>query len=198
MTIPEIGAFFLMGSTESGLISRSRAGDRQAFTQLVNEHQGRIRAYIGTYLQWSDLVDDVAQDVFLDAFRALASYDDVSPFRLWLMGIARHRVLRHLRSDGRKRRSFEDLLYRRRMVRVEADEALLAERERQMEQLRTCLERLPPGSAEVVSEHYFRGTSLVEIARATGKKESAVRMMLLRVRQALKECLERNTVEGTA
>jgi RNA polymerase sigma-70 factor (ECF subfamily) len=185
---------------ELRLIDRSRAGDRAAFAELVALHQGRVRAYIGTYLKWSDVVDDVAQDVFLAAFRTLTAYDGTGPLGLWLLGIARHRVLRHLRRDVRTRRSFEEIFFRGRLGRVEADQdpRRLEEHDARMATLRRCLERLPPGSAEVVARHYFEGQSLAEIARASGKKESAVRMTLLRVRQALRQCLEQAPREGTA
>src|SRR5262245_41329768 len=96
---------------ELGLIERSKAGDRQAFAQLVAMHQGRVRAYIGTYLRHTEVVDDIAQDVFLTGFRSLSAYDGQS-MALWLLGIARHRLLRHLRRDSRKRRSFDELLFR--------------------------------------------------------------------------------------
>jgi RNA polymerase sigma-70 factor (ECF subfamily) len=183
---------------EPGLIERSKAGDRQAFAQIVAMHQGRVRAYIGTYLRQADVVDDIAQDVFLAGYRSLSAYDGQAPLALWLLGIARHRLLRHLRRDSRKRRSFEEILIRGLLARVEADQERLTEHERLVERLRHCLERLAPGSADVVARHYFQGQSLVDIARSSGKKESAVRMMLLRVRQALRECLEQRPREGTA
>ncbi len=183
---------------EPHLITRSRGGDRQAFARLVTLHQGRVRAYIGCYLKWSDLVDDVAQEAFLAAFRSMGDYDGAAPFKLWLLGIARHRVLRHLRSDGRKRSFFEELLFEGRLERVAAEAERLTDRDRQVEQLRRCVERLPPGSAGVVRAHYVDGKSLAEIARDGGKKESAVRMMLMRVRQALRQCVEQRTAEGSA
>src|SRR5687768_15639796 len=107
--------------SELELVERSKAGDRQAFARLVAVHQGRVRAYIGRYLRWSDLVDDLAQDVFLAAYRSLPDYDSAAPLNLWLLGIARHRVLRHLRSDTRARRWFDELLFRGRLARIEAD-----------------------------------------------------------------------------
>src|SRR5216110_1197441 len=70
---------------EGRLIDRSRQGDAGAFTQLVSAHQGRVRAYIGGTINRPEVVDDLAQEVFLSAFRSLETYKGEAPFGVWLL-----------------------------------------------------------------------------------------------------------------
>jgi RNA polymerase sigma-70 factor, ECF subfamily len=57
--------------------------------------------------------------------------------------------------------------------------------------LRECLQRLPPASGEIVRDHYFDNHTAEEIAGRQGKRGGAVRMLLLRIRRGLAECVRR-------
>src|SRR3954453_22008422 len=140
---------------EGRLIDRSRQGDAAAFTQLVSAHQGRVRAYIGGTINRPEVVDDLAQEVFLSAFRSLETYKGEAPFGVWLLGIARHKTLMHLRRGGRRlgpeTRSLEMVLADLRLRVLENDENNLARREQEIAALQRCLERLPPGGAAMIA-----------------------------------------------
>jgi RNA polymerase sigma-70 factor (ECF subfamily) len=176
---------------EGRLIEKSRHGDAAAFTHLVSAHQGRVRAYIGGTVNRPEVVDDLAQEVFLSAFRSLDTYKGEAPFGVWLLGIARHKTLMHLRHEvrrlARESRSLDLVLSDLRLRMVEADELLLARREREITALQRCLERLP---AALITERYFRARSITDMAKASGKREGTVRMSLMRLRQALRACME--------
>jgi len=88
---------------EMVLVERARAGSEEAFAGIVRIHQGRIRAFLGRYLRDRDAVDDLAQEVFLAAYRSLSTFKGDSSLSIWLLGIARHRALAHLRSEARRR-----------------------------------------------------------------------------------------------
>jgi RNA polymerase sigma-70 factor, ECF subfamily len=180
---------------EARLVERSRQGDAAAFKHLVAAHQGRVRAYIGGTIGRPEVVDDLAQEVFLGAFRSLDSYKGDAPLGVWLLGIARHKTLMHLRHEvrrlARETRSLDLVLAELRVGMVESDEALLPRREREIAALQACLDRLPAGNAELITDRYFRARSIADIAGATGKREGTVRMTLLRLRQLLRACVER-------
>jgi RNA polymerase sigma-70 factor (ECF subfamily) len=185
---------------ETMLAAEARGGDRAAFAELVRRHQARVRVLISAYLRRPDQVDDLAQDVFLIAFRRLPTYRGEVPPRQWLLGIARKRLLEHLRAearrDARHRRSLEGVLGARRVLRLEDDEELLRA-ERALTALETCLDALPPEGAGMLRAFYFEASTSGEIARRTGRGESGVRMALLRLRQGLRACLERRlSAEG--
>src|ERR1051325_11507423 len=85
----------------SGVAAKSRPED---FGAILRLHQGRVRAYLRRYVPEPDLADDLAQETFLAAYRTLAQRNPAAPIDLWLLSIARHRVLHHLRGEARRRR----------------------------------------------------------------------------------------------
>lgn len=180
---------------DDDLIARVRAGSPVAFSELVRRHQGAVRGLLARYLRARDAVDDLAQEVFLAALRGIDGYRGDATFRLWLLAIARRHAAGHLRDQIRRRARGANVLelaimgwhadaLERGVVAARDDELWLAA-------LQDCLGRLPAESAALVSAHYFRAESLADIARRHGKREGALRMTLLRIRQALRECVQR-------
>jgi RNA polymerase sigma-70 factor (ECF subfamily) len=185
---------------ETELIQRSRKGSAEAFTRLVLLHQARVRAYLGQYFRNSDLVDDQAQETFLSAYRTLDTYQDDRPFASWLFGIAKHRALDSLRAEARRRARensrWESALATWRLE--EAESGPTAEREPEVAALEQCIGKLPEPSARLVEEHYFENRSAADLARLRGKSEGSIRMMLLRIRQLLRDCIGKRLVVGGA
>ncbi len=186
---------------ESILVEQARAGSEDAFARLVALHQGRVRAWLGRYVRHRDAVDDLAQDVFLAAYRSLDGYKGDAAVSIWLLGIARHRALAWLRDEARLRAreagTLGTALAGWRLQRLDTEPFDPAGEERRVSALADCVRQLPPHSAALVRDHYYRNLPAVQIARAQGKKESMVRMALLRIRQALRRCVEQKlALEG--
>lgn len=183
-------------SDESALVEASRLGDKDAFTTLVMRHQGYLRAYAGGFVRDKVMVDDLCQESFLQAFRDLKSWRQDGPFIVWLLGIARHRVLDYPRSEQRARARqtqsdlLEHVLIDLRAQAVDDDADDLIAHERQMRALRSCVDALPIRNSALIKDHYFAAQTANEIAAKAGKGPSAVRMMLLRTRETLRECIE--------
>lgn len=192
----------LPAGSEPDLIERARAGATEAFSQLVRTHQAAVRAYIARYVNGRHAIDDLAQEVFVEAHRGLGGYRGEAPFRIWLLAIGRRLVADHLRDEMRRRaREAGDLdaaLLPWQASLAEGDGGHLGERDAELAALAKCLESLPAESAALVTSHYFQAETAVELARRLGKKESAVRMALLRIRQALRACVERRLTSGNA
>jgi RNA polymerase sigma-70 factor (ECF subfamily) len=185
---------------ESRWIGEALAGSDEAYCRLVRVHQGRVRTFLLRYVHRTDLVDDLAQEVFLTAYHSLRTYKQDSPLSAWLLGIARHQALRHLRDEGR-RRARESGRLRGILNAFQAEEAQGSAGEeafdREMAALQDCLKDLPGESSQIVTEHYFRGRSLVSLAGDLGRKEGAVRVALLRIRASLRRCVQgKLSVEG--
>jgi RNA polymerase sigma-70 factor (ECF subfamily) len=182
-------------------IERAKAGDREAFSQLVRMHQAVVRVYLGAHVRAAETADDLAQEVFLRAFRRLDAFvlPETGSIRPWLMGIARNLLLEHLRAPARlesgRAADLETALDSRQLAAEARDPA---EIERRMEALQSCVDKLPPASLALVSRHYFERRTLASLAAEEHKQESALRMRLLRIREALRACIERNLGEGAA
>lgn len=182
------------GESPRELVRRAREGERAAFADLVRMYQRPVRGFLGRLLHDPHMADDAAQEVFLEAFRHLAAYQESAPFLSWLLGIARHRAISQLRSAARRMAEslggWEAELIDARLLR--ADEAVAdAEHElRRLAALESCLAGLAPASRSLVEAFYFQGQTAESLAAALERRANAVRMTLLRIRKALGECIE--------
>ena len=139
--------------------------------------------------------EELAQDTFVKAFRALHTYDTQRKFSAWLLTIAHHVAIDELRKcsldtepleqateDGERTREFAD-------TRA-ATPAVLAERAQLATVLQTAIGRLRPEYREVVTLRYERELDYDEIAEITGLPMGTVKSSLHRARKELAEHLE--------
>jgi RNA polymerase sigma-70 factor, ECF subfamily len=180
--------------TEASQLERARRGEVDAFAELVRAHHPSVRVFLASHLRDADVIDDLVQDVFLRAFDRLSTLRDGTAFRAWLLGIARNRALEHLRERLRSGLSVPDaldaLLDRTQLALLEGDDEE-ARRVLELEALRQCIRRLPPVGARLIREHYFKGRPITVLAAEERKNEGTLRMTLLRLREALRECVRR-------
>ncbi|MDQ3211149.1 MAG: sigma-70 family RNA polymerase sigma factor, partial [Acidobacteriota bacterium] len=73
---------------DRGLVSDAAEGSRKAFDELVLRYQGQVLNLIGAMTAGDSDSDDLAQEVFLRAWRGIARFRSDSTFRTWLFGIA--------------------------------------------------------------------------------------------------------------
>jgi RNA polymerase sigma-70 factor (ECF subfamily) len=179
-------------SSESALIERARHRDVDAFAALVRLHHPGVRVFLGNHVRDRAALDDLVQDVFLRAFDRLGTLREATAFRSWLLGIARNRALEHLRERVRSARPLDDalelLLARSQIATLEGDDED-QQRALELEALERCMRRLPTNGARLIRDYYFKGRSIADLASEQRKNEGAVRMMLLRLREALRECV---------
>lgn len=179
---------------EEELVNQAREGSRASFAELLRLHQAHVRAYIGGYVRQPEIVEDLAQETFLTAYRKLDTFRAESPFRIWLLAIAGNTALMHLRSDERRRSHERESL--RSVVagwlaeRMESGGENFSLYERRTKALEVCIKSLPQASAALVTDYYLRERTTTEIARETGKHQGAVLRALSRIRQALRRCIE--------
>jgi RNA polymerase sigma-70 factor (ECF subfamily) len=182
----------VMTDEPAELLERSLDGSAAAFSGIVRHYQSRVRAYLSRFVRDQDVVEDLAQDTFVRAYRGLANFRKESSFGVWLLGIARNLALMHLREESRRRVKESELLREAlsRWLAEQAEREDLGESDAALAALERCLEALPEHSADLVENYYYRGRSASDLARDAGKKESAVWMTLMRVRELLKRCIQ--------
>jgi RNA polymerase sigma-70 factor (ECF subfamily) len=182
-------------------VERAKAGDRQAFSQLVRMHQAVVRAYVNSHVRGAEAADDLAQEVFLRAFRRLDAFQlpDSGTMRPWLLGIARKLLLEHLRAQikvqARTTGEVESAIDSHQLDGGQTPRDPM-EVERRIEAMQRCLEKLAPAASALVLGHYFERRTLASLAAAEKKQESTLRMRLLRIREVLRACIERTIAEG--
>jgi RNA polymerase sigma-70 factor, ECF subfamily len=184
------------------LLEASRKGSTQAFAVIVRQYQSRVRAYLARYVRDRDAVEDLAQDTFLQAYRSLSTYRAESSLGVWLIGIARNVALMHVRDQARRRHRDNEVLQsalgKWLADAIDRDASRLSDREQTLTALEKCLDELPEHSSALVESYYFKGRSATEMAREQGKKESAIGMMLLRIREILGRCIRTRMAETGA
>jgi RNA polymerase sigma-70 factor (ECF subfamily) len=177
--------------SDATLIAATLSGKVEAFTELVRSHQKQIRVFLGRYLSTNAAVDDVAQETFLHAYKDLGSYDSKWSFRTWLYGIAKNHACNHLRSESRRLRHQKSLAKAQvcEWVAGQPDFEPAVDPDVHLSALKRCLKKLPSDSARIIQEHYFETKSAAQIAKEHGRSENAVRLLLFRVRQILRQCI---------
>jgi len=167
-------------------VTRTLAGDQDAFTDLVLDYQRSV--YNLTYRMLGDTVEaeDAAQEAFLRAYRNLERYDSQRPFKTWVLSIASHYCIDVIRKRRLSWLSLDDLLPAQMMAAIEnrsAEElAIDAERERSVQELLTLLK---PDERAIIILRYWNDLSYEEIAEILETNVGVVKSRLFRARQAL-------------
>jgi RNA polymerase sigma-70 factor, ECF subfamily len=179
------------GSNLEACVAAVRAGEREAYRQVVELCEARVRIVLAAILPDSDGVDDLAQEVFVTAYGKLNEYRPGSDFVAWLKAIARglalnerRRWFRQARMKGKFELEFETSLE----PFVEAFSERYAGDV--LDALRECLGRLEDLARGMIEDSYFQNLSSHEIARRRGREDGWVRLVLFRARLALAACLQ--------
>jgi RNA polymerase sigma-70 factor (ECF subfamily) len=151
------------------MVKRAREGDRESFDELVKSHQEGLRSFLAHRVEASE-VDDVIQDVFVAAWRALPSYDGRSQFRTWLFAIAFNKVRDHYRQ--KMRRISEVYAPNAEAIVSDADPFSAKDLSLSVRQLLT---HLSESQHEVILLYYQDELTLAEIANVLNRNLSTVK-----------------------
>lgn len=179
-------------SDDTLLVERARAGDTEAFRELVERYSGRIFRLAYRILGDEPSAEDAVQETFLRAYRSLARFDARSQFGTWLHRIAANTSVEILRKHQRTRPE---------RIGEEAGaasplpshapgpdrRALSQEVERAV---RGALADLSPTERAAFVLRHFEGRSIAEICGALGLRESAGKQAIFRAVKKLRRVLE--------
>jgi RNA polymerase sigma-70 factor (ECF subfamily) len=180
-------------SDDAELLERIRHGATDDFAGLVRRHQSRVFAILHRYERDAQRVEDLAQETFLKAWRALEQFDGRAPFEHWISRIAVRTALDHLRKEKRRRGEIglpelgEDALD----WLQSGDEKSELDARGAAEILELALRQLSPADRVVITMQELEGRSVKEIAAALRASGIAVRVRALRARAKLKRALEK-------
>ena len=178
---------------DAELLERIRNGAPDDFAGVVRRHQSRVFAILHRYERDAHKVEDLAQETFVKAWRALGQFDGRAPLEHWLSRIAVRVALDHLRREKRRRNEIglpelgEDVLdwLRRDEENRELDSRTAAEI------LDLAMRDLSPADRIVITMQEIEGRSVKEISAAIGASGVAVRVRAMRARVKLKRALEK-------
>jgi RNA polymerase sigma-70 factor (ECF subfamily) len=179
-------------ATAALLVARAKAGDGQAFDQLVRRYRRRIFALAlhlsGSYSE----ADDITQDVFLRAYRALDGFEGRSEFFTWVYRMAVNRSLNARRDRNRRRETPMDDPRVDRAVDIDAggDPARAAELRQIYRRLVRALDALAPEMRTSVVLVVLQGLSQAEAAVVQSCSPGTVAWRIHEARQRLRRALE--------
>jgi RNA polymerase sigma-70 factor, ECF subfamily len=177
--------------TDQQLVRRVQEGDRTAFDLLVRKYQHRVLKLVSRFVSDAAEAEDVAQEAFLKAYRALPSFRGESAFYTWLYRIAINTAKNALVSNRRRPVDFDlDLQdpeqYDRHARLKEGDTpegVLLTEEIRQT--VSEAMEQLPEDLRTAIVLRELEGLSYEEIAEAMDCPVGTVRSRIFRAREAI-------------
>lgn len=183
--------------SEQELVRRAKAGDQDAFSQLVEANQNKIYTLAVRMTGNPEDGADLAQEAFLRAWRTLPSFQEESSFSTWLYRLTSNLCIDFLRREKRRKTAVTTL-----SLDSDEDDApppevpdhrFTPESELERKELRSAVER---GLSQLSDEHRqvlvlreMEGLSYTEIAAHLGLEEGTVKSRIARARLALRKIL---------
>lgn len=176
---------------DRSLVERAGRGDPAAFRHLVERHQQRALALAWRLTGTRDDAEEVAQDAFVRAWRALPAFRGESAFGTWLHRIVT-RVALDRRAQGARRRRLEVGLdpagLEDAAARAAAGAPVPLEEDRITARARAALvAALSEAQRTAVTLHYLEDRPVLEVAQAMGVPENTVKTHLARARAVMRE-----------
>lgn len=178
------------------LVARAQRGDKRAFELLVEKYQRKLARLLSRFIRDPAEVEDVTQEAFIKAYRALPAFRGDSAFYTWLYRIGINTAKNYLMAMGRRAPTSTE---------VEADEAEGFEEGEQLRDINTpesvllsneiaqtvnsTIEKLPEELRKAIQMREIEGMSYEDIAQAMDCPIGTVRSRIFRAREAIAEQL---------
>ena len=188
--------------TDQQLVQRTQRGDLRAFDLLVLKYQGRIAALVSRYVSDAGEVEDVTQEAFIKAYRALGKFRGDSAFYTWLYRIAANAAKNHLVAKGRRpgadatiqdAESFDE----GGMLSESASPEALAMGGELAGVVESALNALPDELKSALMLREFDGLSYDDIADVLGCPVGTVRSRIFRAREAVDQRVKEQISGGS-
>lgn len=180
MEVPKI----LKLDDDFSLIKRFIDGEEETFDELVRRHKEKVRNIIYLTLSDRDIVDDIAQDVFITVYRSLKGFRFESQFTTWLYRVTVNKCKDHLR-----RKSIRRIVLPFRDTQEDPGYEISPENSDTKEIVRKAISQLPDKMKIPLLLKDIEGFSYQEIAETMQCEIGTVKSRIFRAREALKKIL---------
>ncbi len=168
------------------LMLAAQGGDAVAYQRLLREITPPLRAFLRARFFAREHIDDIVQEILLAIHAARHTYRPDQPFRNWMYGVARHKMIDYMRKYGRKTANEindDELVTFMRDTANTPEEAMLGK------DVKQALAQLPEKQREVLLMTRVEGLSMAEAAAKLGMTETAVKVTAHRATKKMKEWL---------
>jgi RNA polymerase sigma factor (sigma-70 family) len=179
------------GLNDNEIISKVLSGDFQAYAGLVNRYQNYVFTLCIRMVKSREDAEEVAQDVFIKAYKYLADFRGASKFSTWLYTIVNNTCITFLRKKKLSIHSLDnEKVFEIAESRDSGLSANMIEQKSRIEMVTNAVSMLGPDDAEIITLFYKGEQSLEEIAGILGLESNTVKVRLHRARTRLKQKME--------
>lgn len=172
------------------LVHQAQAGSATAFKLLIERHQRAVYGYFRARVLEASDAEDLCQEVFLRCYQMPATFESPMMVRPWLMGISRNVLREHIRRLSRRKEvAWTELCLEVDSSTPDADDRY----DDVVGMLPGCLDALGSSAREALDMYYRSKLRLAQIGERLRRSEGAVKLLMYRARQSLKNCLTRKT-----
>ena len=162
--------------------------DQAKFIAALTRHQPALEAFCHAQLASRHDAQEALQATCVKLWEKAADWNTSTEFLPWAFAVARFTVLSMVRDRKHDRLVFDEDVV---LAMAQEAETMAVEFEERREALGNCMQRLKAEQRGILHAHYLTGRTVREIANSTQRSESAVKMILLRLREQLSECIQR-------
>ena len=179
------------GLGDNEIISRVLKGEQNAYAELVNRYQAYVFTLVLRMIKSREDAEEVAQDVFIKAYRSLADFRGESKFSTWLYTIANTTSITFLRKKKLDVHSLDnEKVFEVADSKDSGFRANLVEQKSRVNMVNEAIAMLSPDDAEIITLFYKAEQNLEEIARILRLETNTVKVRLHRARTRLKDKME--------
>ena len=181
------------GLGDNEIISRVLKGEQNAYAELVSRYQAYVFTLVLRMIKSREDAEEVAQDVFIKAYRSLADFRGDSKFSTWLYTIANTTSITFLRKKKLDVHSLDnEKVFEVADSKDSGFRANLVEQKSRVSMVNEAIAMLSPDDAEIITLFYKAEQNLEEISRILRLETNTVKVRLHRARTRLKEKMEKN------
>ena len=174
------------------IIARVLNQDQQAYAILVDRYRNFVFTLVLRYINVREDAEEVAQDVFIKAYRALANFQGNSKFSTWLYTIVTTTCITFLRKKKLETQSLDNEQVFERADNIDGGmSANQVEQKSKVNMVQEAIKMLSPDDAQIITLFYKGEQTLEEIAQILNKEPNAVKVQLHRARGRLKEKMQK-------
>ena len=184
------------GLNDNEIISKVLSGDHQAYAGLVNRYQSYVFTLTLRMVKSREDAEEVAQDVFIKAYKYLADFKGASKFTTWLYTIVSNTCISFLRKKKLDIHSLDnEKVFEAADSQDSGMRANMIEQKSKLAMVNEAIGLLNPDDAQIITLFYKAEQSLEETAQILGIETNAAKVRLHRARTRLKEKMETNFAE---
>lgn len=179
------------GQNDNEIISLVLNGDQQAYAVLVNRYQHYVFTLTSRMIKNREDAEEVAQDVFIKAYKYLADFRGAARFSTWLYTIANNTCITFLRKKKLDVQSLDNEAVFARADNIDSgSRADMVEQKSRQTMVNEAIAMLSPDDAQVITLFYKAEQSLEETAQVLGIEVNAAKVRLHRARTRLREKMQ--------